>query len=99
MDDIALPVGTIRLRPSGSAGNHNGLLDIEGVLATRNYPRLRVGIDPPGRIPQRDYVLGRFTAEQRDAIDGTLNRAADCVESWLTTDIDQVMSRFNAKEG
>lgn len=98
VDDVALPLGTIRLRASGSAGNHNGLLDIEGVLATRAYPRLRIGIDAPGRIPQKDYVLGRFTAEQLDVIDPTLNRAADCVESWLTTDIDQVMSRYNTKE-
>ena len=58
VDDIALPVGTIRLRPSGSAGNHNGLLDIEGVLATRNYPRLRVGIDPPGLCQQLAGTVG-----------------------------------------
>ena len=95
VDDVALPCGSIRLRASGSAGGHNGLLDIEGVLATRAYPRLRIGIDSSERIPQRDYVLGRFSPDQLNAIDPALERAADCMENWLTTDIDQVMTRYN----
>src|SRR5687768_3121311 len=62
LDDVALPCGRLRLRPSGSSGGHNGLKDIERALGTDAYPRLRIGIDPPpARVPQRDYVLGRFS--------------------------------------
>src|SRR5688572_28819707 len=58
LDDIALPVGRLRLRGSGSAGGHNGLKDIERALGTNAYPRLRIGIDPrPPFIEQKDYVL------------------------------------------
>ena len=96
VDDVALDVGRIRLRPNGSAGGHNGLSDIELSLGTRNYARLRIGIDPPGRVPQRDYVLQRFSPSQVMTLEPTLDRACDCIECWLTTDIDAVMSRFNS---
>src|ERR1700712_3363964 len=66
LDDIALPCGRIRVRSGGSPGGHNGLKDIERALATSQYPRLRMGIDPPPlRFPQKDYVLGRFTETQQ----------------------------------
>ncbi len=77
LDDLALPCGKIRIRPGGSTGGHNGLKDIERVLGTDQYPRLRIGIDaPPPRIPGRDYVLGRFTDEQRKAVEPAIERAA-----------------------
>ena len=97
VDDVALPVGRIRLRSSGGAGGHNGLIDIEQKISTRDYPRLRIGIDPPGRIPQVDYVLGRFTAEQRDQLEPALDRAADAVECWIRDGIEKAMSLFNAE--
>src|SRR6266550_4122510 len=70
LDDLALPCGRLRIRPGGSSGGHNGLKDIERALGTDQYPRLRIGIDaPPERIPQRDYVLGRFSEDQRKRIE------------------------------
>ncbi len=96
VDDIALPLGTIRLRPSGGAGGHNGLADIEKNLGTKNYVRLRIGIDPPGRIPQVDYVLGRFTEEQLEKLEPAIERACDAIESWLTVGLEKTMSLFNA---
>src|SRR5688500_10836171 len=61
LDDLALPVGRLRLCGSGSSGGHNGLEVIERALATSQYPRLRNGIDPaPPRVAGRDYVLGKF---------------------------------------
>ena len=95
VDDIALPCGRIRLRATGSAGGHNGLKDIERVLGSRDYPRLRIGVDPPGRIPQVDYVLGRFTAEQREALDPALDGACRATECWLEHGIARTMSDFN----
>ena len=97
VDDAALPCGRIRLRASGSPGGHNGLSDIARVLATNDYPRLRVGIDPPGRAPQKDYVLGKFSKEQADAIDPALDRACDAIACWIEEGIEKAMSLYNAE--
>jgi PTH1 family peptidyl-tRNA hydrolase len=99
LDDLALPCGKIRLRGGGSSGGHNGLKDIERVLATSQYPRLRIGIDgPPPRVPQKDYVLGRFTPDQRKLIDPALGKAANAVTAWIEKGIESAMSLFNAEE-
>jgi len=97
VDDIALSTGRIRMRATGSAGGHNGLKDIERVLASRDYPRLRIGIDPPGRVPQIDYVLGRFSSEQMDQLDSSLDRSCDAIECWLREGIEKAMSMYNAE--
>ncbi len=96
VDDLALPTGRIRLRAGGSAGGHNGLTDIERALGTRDYPRLRIGIDAPGRMSQVDYVLGRFSADQKEPLDLALDQAADAVACWLDQGIEPAMTRYNA---
>jgi PTH1 family peptidyl-tRNA hydrolase len=99
LDDIALPCGRIRLRAAGSSGGHNGLKDIERALGTDEYPRLRVGIDPPpARIPQRDYVLGRFGPDQRVALGPAIDRASSAIETWIAKGIVTAMNQFNAAE-
>ena len=99
LDDIALPCGKVRLRAGGSTGGHNGLRDIERALGTRDYPRLRVGIDPPPhRVPQKDYVLGRFSEEQRGRIDPAIDRAAEALMVWMENGIQPAMNRFNAED-
>ena len=97
VDDVALPAGKIRLRARGSAGGHNGLADIERLLGTDEYGRCRIGFDPPGRIPQKDYVLGRFTEEQEAALQPALERACDAAETWAVQGITAAMNRFNAE--
>ena len=99
VDDLAIDCGMIRMRASGSAGGHNGLIDIERALGTRDYPRMRIGIDPRGRIPQVSYVLGRFTEEQRANLNDALIDACDAVECWLTKDLPTAMSRYNSRNG
>lgn len=96
VDDVALPLGQIRLRQEGGSGGHNGLVDVERALGTQAYPRLRIGIDPRGRVPQSDYVLGRFTRDQLDRLDPALDRACDAIESWLSDGIAKAMSLYNA---
>jgi PTH1 family peptidyl-tRNA hydrolase len=97
LDDLALPCGKIRLRPGGSSGGHNGLRDIERVLGTDQYPRLRLGIDPaPPRVPGKDYVLGRFTPEQRKLLEPAILRAASAIVTWIDKGIEPAMSQFNA---
>jgi PTH1 family peptidyl-tRNA hydrolase len=97
VDDVALPCGRIRLRAEGGAGGHNGLADIEKALGTKKYPRLRIGIDSPGRAPQVDYVLGKFSKEQREALEPALDAACDAIECWLSEGIEKAMSLYNQR--
>ncbi len=97
LDDLALPCGKIRIRANGSTGGHNGLRDIERALGTSNYARLRVGIDPkPERVPQRDYVLTRFSEEQRKRVNPAIDRAVDALLTWAHQGVVAAMNRFNA---
>lgn len=96
VDDIALACGSIRLRPDGGAGGHNGLTDIERCLGTTTYGRCRIGIDPPGVIPQADYVLGTFTQEQFPKVQQSIDKAADAAEAWFKRGMTQAMNVFNA---
>jgi PTH1 family peptidyl-tRNA hydrolase len=107
VDDIALPVGTIRLRATGSAGGHNGLKDIERAMATvafasgkagQDYNRLRIGVDPPGQVPQKDYVLTAFTPEQKPRLEASLKSAVDAITVWTASGITTAMNKFNAGE-
>jgi len=98
VDDIALPVGMIRCRASGGAGGHNGLADIERALGTGGYPRVRIGVGPKApEMDQADYVLGRFTPEQKEHLDPSLERAADAAEVFITDGIQTAMNRFNER--
>lgn len=97
LDDLALPCGKIRIRANGSTGGHNGLRDIERALGTSDYARLRVGIDPkPERVPQRDYVLTRFSEEQRKRVNPVIDRAAEALLTWAEQGVVTAMNRFNA---
>lgn len=98
VDDVALPCGAIRLRAEGSAGGHNGLADIEQKLGTADYPRLRIGIDAPGDIPQKSYVLGRFGPEQLQALEPALEESVKAAECWCVNGIDRAMNRFNTRK-
>lgn len=95
VDDLNLPLATLRLRPSGSAGGHNGLRDIEARLG-QGYPRLRLGIGAPAAAGdvQINHVLGRFTEAEQPLATAMVARAADCAEQWLREGC-AVACRFN----
>ncbi len=95
VDDIALPIGKLRLRMKGSAGGHNGLTSIEQHLHTRDYLRIRIGVGgaQPGRMV--DHVLGKFRAPEREAIAEAIERACDAVELALSEGFEKAMNRFN----
>lgn len=96
VDDIALPVGTLRMKKQGSAGGHNGLGNIEEMLGNSNYCRLRVGVgDNFSRGKQIDYVLGHFTADEMAVLDPKIDRAVEMVESFATMGPDRTMNMFN----
>jgi peptidyl-tRNA hydrolase, PTH1 family len=97
VDDVALPIGRFRLRGAGSAGGHNGLKSVEGVLQRQDYARLRIGVGPapPELDDLADFVLDEFTAEERDTIAGLLDPMSEAVESWLQGGIEKAMNQFN----
>ncbi|MCH5326561.1 MAG: aminoacyl-tRNA hydrolase [Duncaniella sp.] len=98
VDDIALPFGAVRLKPSGSDAGHNGLKNIAAMLGTQAYPRLRFGIgnDFP-RGTQVDYVLGRFTPEQADAMPERVKVAVEAVKTFCLAGIQTAMCQYNNK--
>lgn len=95
-DELDLPLGTVRVRSSGSAGGHNGMKSIIQAIGGQDFPRVRVGIGrpPPGQDPV-EYVLGRFKPDERPIIDEAISTAADAIESWLENGIEETMNRFN----
>ena len=96
LDDFALPLGKLRLRASGSAGGHNGLKSLNAELGTQDYPRLRVGIGPvPERWDPADFVLGRFSAEEKGALKEIVERCCDCLDLWLGQGVGPAMNRYN----
>jgi PTH1 family peptidyl-tRNA hydrolase len=96
VDDADLPLGEIRLRPSGSSGGHHGLESIEQHLGTREYARLRVGIGrQDGAREISGHVLGRFSSTEKALADKVLTVAADQAECWLEAGIQKAMSQFN----
>lgn len=100
VDDVALDVGTFRLRGAGSAGGHNGLKSIEGSLRRQDYARLRIGIGPrPLEVDDlADFVLDRLLPAERQSLDALLDPMAEAVECWLADGIERAMSRFNRTE-
>jgi PTH1 family peptidyl-tRNA hydrolase len=97
VDDVALPVGRFRLRGAGSAGGHNGLKSIEGVLQRQDYARLRIGVGPPppDLDDLADFVLDEFSPEERESVSALLDPMADAVEVWLQEGIEKAMNQFN----
>jgi peptidyl-tRNA hydrolase, PTH1 family len=97
-DEFQLPVGQLRMRAQGTDGGHNGLTDVIRSLGTTEFPRLRIGIGPvPDRWDPADFVLGKFTATEREIIDVEIARAADAVKLWAAEGVAAAMNRFNGK--
>ncbi len=95
-DDLDLPLGTLRLRASGSAGGQGGLKNIIQHLGTQNFNRVRFGIGrPPGKMQARDYVLQAFSGDDDILANEVADKAANAVEMWLTEGIVAAMSHYN----
>ncbi len=98
-DDLTLSFGTMRLRPSGSAGGHNGLKSIIKELGSDQFARLRMGIDSPKNAADTvDYVLSNFTPAQKKALPDFINKALDCVTCWVTEGANVAMNIYNKKD-
>lgn len=94
-DDLALPLGRLRIRHEGSAGGHNGMQSVIEHLGTPAVPRLRVGIGAVGGGSMVDYVLGHFKASERAALDDAVDRAAQAVDCARREGVAAAMNKFN----
>jgi peptidyl-tRNA hydrolase, PTH1 family len=98
LDDLNLPFAKQRLRPNGSDGGHNGLKDIDLVLGNNNYARLRIGIsDNFSKGRQADYVLGKWTSEERKQLPDILQYAIETLTAFGTIGLGLTMTQFNKK--
>ncbi len=97
VDDVAFPVGDLRLKEGGSSGGHNGLKSIEAHLGTSEYPRLRLGVGSPGGQDLADYVLGKFEKAEEELLPQVFDKAADVLDCWVREGIQSAMTKANTK--
>ncbi|MBC7888876.1 MAG: aminoacyl-tRNA hydrolase [Ferruginibacter sp.] len=96
VDDLALPLDKLRLRPNGTDAGHNGLKDIQNILGTHKYPKLRFGIGnnyPKGM--QVDFVLGKWLSDEIPTVQLKIEKCIDTIESFVTIGIEQTMNEVN----
>ena len=97
-DDLNIPFGTLRLRKNGSAGGHNGLTNINEMIGTQEYARIRVGIGNSfGRGQQVNYVLGELSKDELLDMADISKRVIDGVKAWATIGVDRAMNTVNTK--
>ncbi len=97
-DDIALPFGTLRLKGKGSDGGHNGLKDIQNILQTNQYPRLRFGVGNDfSKGKQADYVLGQWNKQEEEQLAERLSKINEIVKSFSFIGLQKTMSAYNNK--
>ncbi|MGD9628493.1 MAG: aminoacyl-tRNA hydrolase [Pyrinomonadaceae bacterium] len=95
-DDLALPLGSIRLRPKGTHGGHNGLRSIIERLGTNDFIRLRIGIMPEHPVSNtRDFVLQNFAKNEAEKVESVLKRSAEAVRTVISVDVEKAMAEFN----
>lgn len=95
-DDVDLPFGVLRLRPSGGSGGQNGMQSIIEHLGTEDFPRMRIGTGrPPGRMDAADYVLQDFTVQETELLNDILDRGVEAVLTFISSGLDMAMNVFN----
>ena len=95
-DDIDIDWKKLRIRPSGSAGSHNGLKSVVDLLNSKDFPRVRVGIGkPPQNWDLVDYVLGKFNDDEQKELGLVINTARDAIQCIIKSDVNSAMNKFN----
>jgi peptidyl-tRNA hydrolase, PTH1 family len=97
-DDFNLPLGKIRVRGKGSHGGQNGLRNIQELLATDEYPRMRIGVGQPSVGEAVDFVLSKFKQAERAAVDDAVSKAAQAILVWVRAGLPACMNLANAGE-
>lgn len=96
-DDLDMPTGKFKLKYKGSSGGHNGLKNIELHLKTQEYKRLKIGISNNKSYDTKDYVLGKFSLEEKEKIDSVLNTVIDIFDDFCINSFENVMNKYNKK--
>ncbi|HCB01632.1 MAG TPA: aminoacyl-tRNA hydrolase [Anaerolineae bacterium] len=95
-DDLDIPFGTIRIRPTGGPGGQRGMADTIEQLGTKDFPRLRLGISrPPGRMQAKDYVLQNFSKDEQKLLPEILSRASDAALEFVMNGLNMAMNKYN----
>jgi len=95
LDDVHLPLGRLRIRSKGSDGGHNGLRSVTAWLGTADFPRLRVGVGREESNSLTDFVLGGFSQEEKEVIDGAVERAVEAAKDVVADGVANAMNRYN----
>ena len=97
-DDLDLPLGTLRIRPSGSSGGQRGIESITKLLGTQEFPRMRLGISrPPGQMEPKDYVLKNFLPNEEELKKIVLRQAIEAIECFIEDGLTSAMNRYNGE--
>jgi len=97
-DDIDIPVGTLRIRPNGSAGTHNGMRSIINSIKNENFPRVRIGIGRNPDMDLADYVLQRFSKDDREKVEDIIKSAGDACVEIIKENFESAMQKYNIKK-
>ncbi len=97
-DDLDLDVGKIKLKSSGSSGGHNGLKNIEQMLGTKKYKRLKIGISNDKKMDTKDYVLGKFSENDMSTINEIISIAPQFLDDYLKMSFSDLMTKYNKKQ-
>ena len=96
-DDLDMPIGKIKLRPTGSSGGHNGLRNIEQHLNTQDYKRLKIGISHNKNIETKDYVLGNISKENKEVLNNLQITVNSIIDDFYTQEFEKLMAKYNHK--
>lgn len=96
-DDLDMPIGKYKLRPTGSSGGHNGLKNIELHLKTQDYKRLKIGISHDKDIDTKDYVLGNISKDNKKVIDDLKKTVNSIIDDFYKIDFEKLMAKYNHK--
>lgn len=94
-DDIDIPAGALRIRPNGSPGTHNGMRSITEHVGNGGFPRVRIGIGRNPDMDLADYVLQKFSLQERDKIDAVIEKAAEACIEIISKNVDSAMQKYN----
>ena len=94
-DDLDMPTGKIKLKANSSSGGHNGIKNIIQELNTQNFNHLKIGISKDNRMDVKDYVLGKFTQEEKNLINDLVKTTDNIINDYLTMNFDKLMGKYN----
>ena len=96
-DDLDMPIGKIKLRPTGSSGGHNGLKNIEQHLNSQDYKRLKIGISHNKDIETKDYVLGNVSKDNKEILNNLQTTVNNIIDDFYKQDFEKLMAKYNHK--